>query len=177
MKKWTLVLGSFILMIFFQNCQQSDLQGASVEDSAPLLTDYRKTSASGFKVVQFSDHARGKSFELDVISGRAVVYRDDGGARDADLCLLEAERQEIQRLLAASEVCEPVLPTDHFANKQCTMIYKYPYASLVDGNHEVRLGEKTNGCDVPVDLCGAQSQALQDFVQHVVTNAGQRTCH
>lgn len=176
-KKWIAIFGSLSLILFFQNCSQSKIDQADSNSEALTPTEFNKTSAADFPVVQLWDYEHGKTMDLDISTGRIAVSLNFGADRGQDLCLSAAERIEIQALMGQAEICEPVIPSEQFLSKQCTMSYRYPYAVLVDGSVEVRLGEKTNGCDVPVDLCGVKSQELQAFVSRLLQNADQRACN
>ncbi len=177
MKKWTMVLGGFLLVLSFQNCQQSKLPGDTQSSTSPANSqEYQKSSTSGFPTLQLWDYDKGKTIDVDVSTGKMSVFLNYGNDRADDLCLNESERDQLQKILSAAEVCKPVLAPEVFLDKQCTQLYRYPYAILVDRGTELRLGEKTNGCDVPTDLCGTQSQVLKDFVQHVLTTLDQKSC-
>ena len=176
-KKWIFILSSLVLILSFQNCQKSELNNVRPE-AANLsdVTSYNKTSASDTSIVQVWDYDQGRTLDVDVSNGRIAVYLNYGSDRAQDICLTDSEKQELQALLSSAEVCEPVLPADHFLNRQCTMNYRYPYAVLVQGSDQIKLGEMTSGCDVPTDLCGNKAQELQNFAQHLLASSDQRAC-
>lgn len=179
MKKWTLAFASLLLILFFQNCQKAtqvtDQANAASAGALPSATEFKKTSAQGVSVLQLWDYDHARTLDLDLATGKMAVFLNYGSDRGEDLCLSEAERQEAKTLLSNSEVCEPVVSNDQ-KDQQCIQIYKYPYAVLIEQGQEIRLGEKTSGCDIPVDLCGNQAQSLKDFVQHVLATLDQKTC-
>ena len=176
-KKWFYICSGLAMIVFFQNCSKSNLDAPTSTPESNTPTEFSKSSAADFPVVQLWDYENGKTMDLDVATGRIAVFLNFGSDRGQDLCLSEAEKTEIQGLMQQAEICAPVLPAEQFLNKQCTMSYRYPYAVLVDGSVEVRLGEKTNGCDVPVDLCGTKAQDLQNFVGRILQSVDQRACN
>jgi len=174
MRKWTLVVGGFLLILSFQNCQKASVQNVASDTSKSF--DYQKSSTASFQTLQMWDYDQGRTVDVDVSSGKMSVYLNYGADRGADYCLSDSERQQLQSILASAEVCQPVLPAEQYTNQECTQLYRYPYAVLVDQGTEVRLGEMTNGCDVPTDLCGANAAALQNYVQGVLQTLEQQTC-
>lgn len=122
------------------------------------------------------DYSEGRTLDVDVATGHVAVYLEYGNERDEDRCLNETQTQQLQQLLSQAEVCEPIVSADHYTDRNCAMNYRAPYAVLVAGADSMRLGEKTNGCDIPTDLCGENAQALQDFVQSTLAIVDQQVC-
>lgn len=178
MKKWWIALFSFVLILSFQNCQKANWnpESGSSGSDAGASEDFDKIAAVDFPILQMWDYAKGRTFDVDVATGHIGVYLEYGNQRDEDRCLTEAQRQELQALVADAEVCRPVNSPEQFLNRNCSQEYRAPYAVLVAGAENLRLGEKTNGCDVPTDLCGAKANVLQDFVRKTLAIVDQQKC-
>lgn len=166
---------SFVLILGFQNCQKANWnQETSVSINTPA--GFNKIAASDYPVLQMWDYSAGRTFDVDVASGRIGVYLEYGNQRDQDRCLTAEQLQELQALVADAEVCQPVSTPDQYLSRQCTQEYRAPYAVLAAGGETLRLGEKTNGCDVPTDLCGDKADVLQDFVRRMLASVDQQAC-
>ena len=176
MKMWTWVIAICLIIFSFQNCQKSNL---STTDAGKAATpaEFQKSLASVYPVVQLWDYQQGNTYDVDIQTGRIAVYSNFGNNRETDLCLSEAQKNQVQVLIKDAQICIPDIPAEQFVGKDCSMSYEYPYAILVNGADSVRLGEKTNGCDVPTDICGdAQAQAMKDFSQTVLSSVAQLSC-
>lgn len=176
MRKSLFIIGSFILMLSFQNCSKNNLQQVDQATSANDPATYDKVSTSNVDKVAAQDVSSGRKLEIDVRSGRIAVFSDFGHERLDDRCLSEQERTQVESLLAKAELCVPLVEPSQYMDKNCTMIYKFPYATLLVGAEAVNLGEMTSGCDVPTDLCGASADELKDFVQSILASYAQKVC-
>lgn len=178
MKKWTIIIFSFFLILGFQNCQKANWNPdqAASPSAAGAQTTYEKAAAADYPVLQMWDYTGGRIFEVDVATGHIAVYLEYGNQRDTDRCLTAAQNQELQAIIKDAEVCKPVNSPEQFLNRECTQEYRAPYAVLVAGADTLRLGEKTNGCDVPTDLCGDKADVLQDFVRRTLDSVDQQAC-
>lgn len=171
MKKYTVLgVAGLFLVIFFQNC-------GKVPESADTSTQvgvvspnqqYNKYAMEDFPILSLWDYKLHRYLDLDLKTGRMVSYEENGQVR-GDVLQLPSERlTEVQGILQGAEICEPLVDLEARQDRMCTMIYSYPYAILSSKTDEVRLGERTDGCDVPVDLCGSKSELLREFTRSVV---------
>ena len=176
MKKWTWAITITLLILSFQNCQKSNLV-TNDNGSTPTPAEFQKSLASVYPTLQLWDYQQGFTYDININSGRIEVYSSFGNNRETDLCLTDALKNQVQNLISGAQICVPDIPAEQFVGKECSMSYEYPYAILVNGADTVRLGEKTNGCDVPTNLCGdQQAQALKDFSQTVLSSVAQLPC-
>ena len=81
------------------------------------------------------------------------------------------ELDEIISILQGAEICRPVKELQFpRPGEVCTMIYTSPYATLTKATKatdEIKLGERTNGCAIPSDLCGNAAQDLRGYLQNL----------
>jgi hypothetical protein len=177
MRKTYLAVIGFVLVLSFQNCSQAPQPGGkdvgAGEASAPT---YNKYSVSSYSTLAVWDYVRSQYLDVNLQTGEMVSYAEAGQVRGETFCVPLAQMKELHQILNSAEVCEPIVNSQELAGQVCTMQYRYPYASLVDKSDEVRLGEKTNGCDVPIDLCGDKAQQLKNWTKSIVSNLSQMTC-
>lgn len=172
------LIGGVLLVFSFQNCQKSNLNlesSPAVQNSKNV--EYNKSSAADYSVLQLWDYENGKTFDLDLASGRVAAYADFGSNREQDLCFTPELRDELAQIMKDSEVCQPVFAEDYFKDRICTQNYRYPYAVLVHGGDQVKLGEETSGCDIATDLCADKAEQLQQFVKKVLPQMQSLTCN
>jgi hypothetical protein len=101
-------------------------------------------------------------------TGQMTAFEEAGQVQGETYQLSSEKLSELQSIMQGSEVCEPILEAAHFEGRVCTMAYRYPYAVLFEKGLEIRLGEKNDGCDVAVDLCGAKADKLKAWTKSVV---------
>lgn len=160
-------VGSVMILLFaFQNCGRSDML-TSVGLEAGVT--YNKVEASQFRTVVMNDFYRNRSLDVDVDSG--VVLTSD----NQRFCLGQLDRQQLQDILRLAQVCEP-LNKPARPDMVCTMIYKLPYAELRSSSQVYKLGEKRDGCDVPVDLCGESALEFKMFIDGVMSRIEGMSC-
>ena len=180
MKKWVVLIASAIVVVSFQNCGKPQLQNESsiIQPSASETSQFNKFSTEGVKNMTMWDGDRTRFLDLDLGTGVMVAVENYGDDQSGSThyCLSESKKSEINSILQDSEICEPVEKSKSEKNEVCTMIYTYPYAILSADGIEVRLGERTDGCQKPVDLCGAKAQLLKEKVQNLLQNLNQYSC-
>ena len=98
MRKWTLVIGGFLMILSFQNCQKATLQNVASDKSK--VFDYQKTSAAGFVTLQMWDYQQGSTIDVDLASGKMAAYLNYGADRGGDYCLSDSEKQQLQSILS-----------------------------------------------------------------------------
>jgi hypothetical protein len=171
MKKYTMMgVASFFLVVFFQNCGKPPATTDSTSQVGVTTSNqqYNKYSAEGFSTLSLWDYLQNRYLDLNLKTGQMVAFEEGGQVAGQTYQLPADKLAEVQNLLKEAQVCEPVINPAELEGRVCTMAYRYPYAVLVEKGEEIRLGEKTDGCDVPVDLCGDQASQLQSWTRSVV---------
>lgn len=165
MSKFSVLVVLVLMIASFQNCgkvQQTDIASNSPSPN----TQYNKFSVEEYKVLSLWDYKRMQYLDIDLKSGEIKVFQEAGQAAGPTYQLNDAELAVAQATLASSQICEPVVRVE--TGEACTMSYRYPYAILVDKGDEVRLGEMTTGCDIPVDLCDDKAAQMKSWSSHIV---------
>ncbi len=171
MKKYTMLgISGFFLIFFFQNCGAPPATTDSPHSAGVISSNqqFNKYAVDDFPVLSMWDYKQLRYLDLDLSTGQMVAYEENGQTRGDSFQLPAEKLSELKTLLQSAEVCEPIVNLEERANRMCTMAYTYPYAILSDKAGEIRLGEKTDGCDVPVDLCGEKAAQLLTFTQSIV---------
>lgn len=161
------------MVVFFQNCGKPPSATSTGENTG--LTSEETGGNSNFNKIQIAqldsislwDEARQRFLNIDVSSGSIQAFEQAGRIPGATYQLSPEQQSSLSAILSQAEACEPV---DKAQKKyyMCTMVYGYPYATLISSSQELKLGEKASGCDVPVDLCGEKAQQLKSWSQAVV---------
>lgn len=168
-----LVIPAFFMILFFQNCgkapipQGDALHTGVVEANAP---QYNKYSVDGYKTLSLWDVNTHRFLDLNLQTGEILAFEEAGQTTGSRYQLTEAQMTELRSILNSAEICEPIVKPEDLEGRVCTMQYHYPYATLMDQGEEVRLGEKTSGCDIPVDLCGTKAKDLKDWAVSTVSS-------
>lgn len=187
------------LMLGFQNCAKQGVQplpegfnAASVIDSTnadPSDTDkisvYNIPTSPNTKLAMESGVTPTSDqvyrYEIDLKSGIIESYdHGENKVEDKTFCLSQEELAEVKSILETSQLCLAKEEAEDSGEKMCTFIYQFPYAVLLLGGgngHEVRLGEKVNGCDIPDDLCGEHSNMLRGFIHSILGDMNRRACN
>lgn len=171
MKKYTGIgVASFFLVLFFQNCGKPPASSDTSPQTGITSANqqYNKYAVEGYSTLSLWDYIQNRYLDLDLKTGQIVAFEEAGQVRGDTYQLAADKLTEVQGILKNSEICEPVINPADLEGRVCTMAYRYPYAVLSDKGDEVRLGEKADGCDVPIDLCGAQAANLQTWTRSVV---------
>jgi hypothetical protein len=163
----------FCLVLLFQNCGKAPsvtldngtTTNTGVSSGAQI---YNKFSAESFSTLSLWDFVRNRYLDLDIKTGQVAAFEEAGQVRGESFTLPPERMTELHGILAGAEVCEPVVDDAVLKDQVCTMAYRYPYATLVERGEEVKLGEKTDGCDIPVDLCDSKAEQLQKWTRSVV---------
>jgi hypothetical protein len=172
MKKYTVMLSlGLFLVMFFQNCGKPPSSGTSQEvtgvtPSAPQ--QYNKYSIGPFQTLSVWDFKKARFLDIDMATGQMVAYEEGGQVRGQTYQLTNAQLTDLKAIINGAEICEPVIDSKSSADQMCTMVYRYPYATMIGQGEEVRLGEQVNGCDVPTDLCADKAAQLQAWSKALV---------
>lgn len=182
-KKLVFFIATFLIIVSFQNCGQAPQISNSESSESKTSTDgsYNKYSTEGVESLVMWDFQRQQFLDLNLNSGKVLPFEQYGSevakaTEQVDKCASPEDLQRLQQILQESIICEPVVQADQLKDKVCTMVYEYPYASLVGGGDEVKLGERTSGCDQPVDLCGDKATLLKQFVTSFIQNLDSKNC-
>lgn len=170
MRKYT-VLGSLalFLVMFFQNCgkpvsnSSQELAGIS-----PSNQQYNKYAVEAPQTLSLWDYLHARFLDIDLATGQMVAYERGGQDRGETFQVPADKMTALRAIMSGAEICEPIFNEKDTEGRVCTMEYRYPYATLSGQGDEVRLGEKTNGCDVPTDLCGEKAQQLKDWSKSLI---------
>lgn len=170
MKKYTvLVVFTFFLVLLFQNCGKVPSKGDSKSTSGISSNQqYNKYSAEGFTTLSLWDYLHNRFLDLNLNTGEIIAFEEAGNIRGETFQLSTEQLAQVKGILQGAEICEPIINIQDLEGRICTMAYRYPYSVLMSQGEEVRLGEKTDGCDVPVDLCGEKADQLQSLTQSIV---------
>jgi hypothetical protein len=179
MKKIITLASLVLLIVSFQNCSQRNMSGdssAGVASTAAGVAMLVTPTSNLTKVVLWNPDKQ-QYLDVNLGDGKMTAYEGFGQVRGEKYCLSASELGELTTILQNSSVCEPKVSADTPKGQVCTEIYKYPYMSLVQGSQEFRLGEMTNGCDNPTDLCGDNASALKNFSTAILKNIDTRLCN
>lgn len=176
MKKYIALAGVMLMILSFQNCAQRNVALDSSADSAASGIGMDVTPAKNLNKVVIWNPDKQQYIDVSLETGKMVAFEEFGQVRGDKFCLTQSELSELQTILQNSSICEPKVSLEAAKDQVCTEIYKYPYASLVQGSREFRLGEMNSGCDKPVDLCGDNAAMLKNFSTAILKNLESRAC-
>ena len=189
MKKYAWLGVACIVFVTFQNCAPAPQSGVQT-DSSNLKTEttFNKVLADNFSTLSLWDSGCDERCTLAELQQSQPKYIDiviqsnnpkkigflqtwplDIRLLQSKYCLVQERLDALLAILAGAEVCEPVLPDHYFDGRVCTMNYTNPYAILkFDQQQQMTLGEKTSGCDIPVDLCGDKAAQLKTWRSTII---------
>jgi len=171
MKKYTVLvsLGLFMVM-FFQNCGKPPTAGTAQELAGvtPSNQQYNKYAVGSPESLSLWDFIHARFLDLDLATGKMVAFEQGGQVRGESYQVPPEKMTELRSILSGAEICEPIISDKASEDQMCTMIYRYPYATMIGHGDEVRLGEVTNGCDLPTDLCAEKAAQLQTWSKALV---------
>ncbi len=170
-KQYSIVIGlAAFLVVFFQNCGKPPASQSSGESSGVTSVDqkFNKYQVAGLNTVAVWDDSKQRFLDVDLSNGSVQAYEQAGRVAGATYQLSNEQLVSLKGILQQAEVCEPVEKSAQQKDIACTMVYVYPYATLVSQNQQTKLGEQTSGCDVPVDLCDDKSNQLKDWSKSLV---------
>lgn len=173
MKKYSVIaVTGFFLVLFFQNCgaPPANMDAETQAGLSPSGQQYNKYSVQEFPTLSLWDFNHNRFLDLDLQSGQMVAYEQGGQVRGETFQLRPQQIEELQSILDSAEICEPIIDPQDREGRMCSMAYRYPYAILLAQGEEVRLGEKADSCDLPVDLCGDKAKILQGWVTKTVNS-------
>lgn len=171
MRKIVAILCLFTLVVSFQNCAP---QSVPLQSAGEIPEIQNKYSALPADKLVFWDYQKYRYVDVDPDSGVMSAFEEMGGSRGKVYCMSEEKLEEMQKLLLSAEVCEPKVEID--PERVCTMLYVGPYASLKSSGDEIRLGERTSGCDSAVDLCEEKASRFKSFVQTMLEELESHQC-
>lgn len=172
MRQYFIAAAMLVVMMAFQNCGKAGdtaFTAGDLSSTAPM----NKIRADQFSSLVMTDASSAQFLEVNLNSGQIHGFDDRGIATGARYCLGERDRLQLDELLKGADVCEPLAQPE---GENCMMVYQYPYASLKSAGHEVRLGEKHHGCQIPVDLCGERAAQLKSLVQGLLQRMDGLSC-
>lgn len=173
MKKYSVLVSlAAFLIIFFQNCGKPpsvDSNGETVGVNMPNQNQqFNKYEVGNFGTLSLWDFLKSRFLDLNIQTGVITAYEQGGQVQGDSFQLPDDKLNELRSILSGAEICEPLADEKVSEDMICTMVYTYPYATLVSQQDQVKLGEKVSGCDVPVDLCGQKSAQLKAWAKAVV---------
>lgn len=169
MKKKYSVLGAlgFFLVLFFQNCGKAPNSDGGFP-AGVSAQQYNKYTAEGFSTLSMWDYVRNRFLDLNLETGEVIAFEEAGDVRGESFQLSAEKLSEVKAILQGAEICEPVINPEDREGRLCAMAYRYPYAVFMEQGEEVRLGEKADSCDIPIDLCGEKATQLQSWTKSYV---------
>jgi len=173
MRQYFIAAAMLVVMMAFQNCGKSGDTAFTTNDLS-FTQPMTKIRADEFTSLVMTDASSATFLEVNLSSGQIHGFDDRGISTGAHYCLGDRDRLQLDEVLKGSEVCQPVSQAPQGEN--CMMVYQYPYAQLKSAGLEINLGEKRNGCDVPVDLCGARAAQLKSLVASLLTRVEGLSC-
>lgn len=173
MRKYFGLLAVFLLVISFQNCAQVH---NNPEQASSLGAGVIQVSTKAITQLVLWNPNQDQYLDVNLNDGKMIAYENFGEIRGASYCLSTEELFQLKSILTTSDICEPKVDYSVAKDRVCTMLYKYPYVSIVQDSVEYRLGEMNTGCDIPTDLCGEQGSRLRAFAAAVVGNLEARAC-
>lgn len=172
MKKRYALLGScsLFLVLFFQNCGKPPASSENGTSAGVVgsTQQYNKFSVDSFTTVSVWDFMRNRYLDVDLKTGKVTAFEEAGQVTGESFQLSAEKLASLGEILTGAEVCEPIVNPADLEGRACNMAYRYPYVALVDKSDEVRLGEKTSSCDVPIDLCGDKAASLKSWSTSLV---------
>lgn len=175
MRQYLVAGAILIVMMAFQNCGRAvDSNALNSTSDASSTAPVTKVSANEFSSLVLTDAEKAQFFEVDLSSGQIHGFDDRGLATGEHYCLGEKDQLQLKEVLENAEVCKPTVSAKA---EQCLMVYQYPYASLKSSSLEVALGEKHDGCEIPVDLCGERASQLKALVSSLVSRVQGMSCN
>ena len=169
-------------LISFQNCARTS---SAARDSQSISSvQYVKTDASLYSLLKVdeialqpasltADQIRQQKtsplrvLEIDLEKGTLYIIPRDGDG-PGEMYSLDADDQtNLKDMLAEAQICEPVVPVSR-AEIACTAEYVFPYVELSHDEVVKKLGEKTSGCQVPVDLCDDKGAAFKQYLRDLI---------
>lgn len=169
MKKYIPVLvASGVLLLGFQNCQQStgSGSGSSATSAQSKIEDPTLSQAQSLDILTQSDD----KINLNLATGELI---QNVQGTEIKKCLSESMRGQIQDLLASSSLCEHKEPA---ADVACAQVYAPAYGEIHWSNKSIKVGEAFSSCHKDVDLCGNDGAILRGLLRQVISRWNEWSC-
>lgn len=180
MRRLVFIAISIFILLHFQNCSKPNslesVDGGINSGKVNGNQEYEIISTKEFRKLVLWDHQQAQFVDLNLDTGRMIAYEEYGSVRSDQFCLTVEELEKVNKIMSTSDICDPKVSLDQPQETMCTMMYTYPYVTLISPYIEIKLGERTSGCDEPVDLCAEGSKSLRDFVSSVVSSLELHKC-
>lgn len=180
MRRLIFITISAFILIQFQNCSKHDSSSSdSVSSTSGKISnnqEYDLISTKEFRKLVLWDHIKAQFVDLNLDNGKMIAYEEYGSVRTDQFCLTSEELQKANQIMSASDICDPKVSLDEPQEVMCSMMYVYPYVTLISPVKELKLGEMTSGCDKPTDLCGENAAKLKEFVSSVISSLELHKC-
>jgi hypothetical protein len=180
MKKYAAFAVLLGILVSYQNCapQNGAWSGSPAELTTEVPSSYNQIPVQNFQTLSVWDAPRAQFLDVDLGSGKVAAFVDGGQTPGDHYCLTPELLSSLKSILAAAQVCVPVVDAKQLANQMCAQNYTYPYASLMgNGMTEYRLGEKRDSCEAPVDLCGNAADNLRAWASDFLSRLPALSCH
>jgi hypothetical protein len=193
-KRGLALISAACLILGFQNCSQSNLQGGAglsedVAISAPSAIggDDTVTSKVTFvEVPNISEDSSSASQKVSASAAEVTPYRlvvslqsgtinlmDDRNSVLEKRCLSSSALQELKTILAGSSICAAAVQ----ASNACAQVYSPGYASLYADDERIALGERRDSCgNGQKDLCGGLADVFQNYVANLRNHWSEMSC-
>lgn len=173
-----LLTSGIFIAVFFQNCAPPNPQIGNSEVQNDDSVIKSKVDLKEVNKISLWDVEKGILLDVNPRTGDARSFENFGEVASDRYCLSQQDLAGLNAILSSSDICEPSAELSQQPKEfqVCTMIYRFPYASLHMTSREVRLGEQVNGCEVPVDLCGNQGAQLAAWSQAILGTLNLKDC-
>jgi len=179
MKKFAVLAVLLGVFVSYQNCapNSSSLNATPAELTSQIPSSYNKIPVQNFQTLSVWDAAHMQFLDVNLTSGKIAAFSDAGQTAGGNYCLTPAKLQAVQAILSSAVICVPVVDPQQLANQVCAMDYTYPYANLIgSGSVQYHLGEKSDSCEAPTDLCGNAAGNLKSWSNDLLANLASFAC-
>lgn len=193
MKRGLALISAACLILGFQNCSQSNLQGGAGLGQDVSITAPKNLStgedASGItakvtfvEVPNMSDSSSvAQKASGELTQYRLVVSLQSGTINLMDnrnevlekRCLSSSSLQELKTILSGSSICAAAVSS----GDMCAQVYSPGYASLYADDERINLGERRDSCgNGQKDLCGGVADVFQNYISHLRAHWAEMSC-
>lgn len=186
-KRLSLVVFSFCLMLGFQNCARTGTTDMLSVDSMETVI-FDSHGSDDLSYVEVPANAE-ETTVWKKVAGQTVLKGDQRlliSPKSGDIylvdnmntdlgkhCLSPDDHRRLQEILANISVCQMPIEKAEI----CAARYVPAYASLVFGDNRVSLGEQRDSCGYGrQEICGQQSDIFKSFVSYVRANFTDMSC-
>lgn len=157
------LLGSFAV---FQNCGKTSNNSTETIQGDPFI----RSDADAYSVLKINEMGMGNGerfLKIDLEKETIFISDREDFSSGTSHPLPEEDKTALENILDEAQLCEPA-PVANPDDRICTMQYVFPYVELMHGSIVKKLGEKSNGCATPTDLCDGKATELKSLLQKIL---------